>query len=309
MWYNQRLKIAKTILNTMESNVVIRKNILVTGANGQLGQEFQQLEKNFTDYRFLFVAKDQLSITNENVVDDFFKNNKIDVCVNCAAYTAVDKAETEREIAIDVNSTAVGHLAKACKNYNAQFIHISTDYVFDGKGTNPYTENDLTNPVNFYGQTKLNGEINALKENDQSIIIRTAWVYSSFGNNFVKTMMRLMNERASIGVVNDQFGCPTYAADLAEAIMQIITSDKFIAGIYHYSNKGKISWYNFAKEIAEQINSNCVVNGITTAQFPTPAARPSFSVLDTEKISSTFDIAIPEWKDSLQKCLALLKLK
>jgi len=293
----------------MQNDSSSKKVILVTGANGQLGREFQQLEKQFPDYHFLFVAKNELSISDENAVNIFFKDNHIDICINCAAYTAVDKAETEKELATAVNETAVGYLAKACKNYNAPFIHISTDYVFDGKGFNPYTENEQTNPVNFYGQTKLNGEQNAVKENDQSIIIRTAWVYSSFGNNFVKTMMRLMNERASIGVVNDQFGCPTYAADLAEAIMQIITSNKFIAGIYHYSNKGKISWFNFAKEIAEQINSNCVVNGITTAQFPTPAARPSFSVLDTEKISSTFDIAIPEWKDSLQKCLALLKLK
>ena len=290
----------------MESNASIKQNILVTGANGQVGREFQQLSKQFTYYNFLFVAKDDLSIADEKAVDIFFQNNLIDVCINCAAYTAVDKAETEKELTTAVNSTAVGYLAKACKIFNTQFIHISTDYVFDGKGTSPYKENDHTNPVNFYGQTKLNGEINAMKENEESIIIRTAWVYSSFGNNFVKTMMRLMNERESIGVVNDQYGCPTYAADLADAIMQIIASNKFVAGIYHYSNKGKISWFDFAKEIAEQLNSKCVVNGITSAQFPTPAARPSYSVLDTTKISSTFNIAIPEWKDSLKKCLDLL---
>ena len=290
----------------MENLPSSKKNILVTGANGQLGREFQQLENIFTNYKILFVAKDQLSITDENAIKIFFKNNHIDVCINCAAYTAVDKAETEKELATTVNETAVGYLAKACKNYNAQFIHISTDYVFDGTGTNPYKENDQTTPVNFYGQTKLMGELKALKENEDSIIIRTAWVYSSFGNNFVKTMMRLMSERQTIGVVNDQYGCPTYAADLAAAIMQIITSNKFVAGIYHYSNKGKISWYDFAKEIAQQINSNCLVSGITTAQFPTPAARPSYSVLDTSKISSTFNIIIPEWKDSLKKCLSIL---
>ncbi len=292
----------------METNPSFKKTILITGANGQLGREFQQLKNNFPEYKFLFVAKDELSIADEQAVNSFFTNNSINVCINCAAYTAVDKAETEKELATAVNSTAVGYLAKACKNNNAYFFHISTDYVFDGKGTNPYTEIEPTNPVNFYGQTKLNGELNAIKENEHSIIIRTAWVYSSFGNNFVKTMMRLMNERESIGVVNDQYGCPTYAADLAAAIMQIIISNNFVAGVYHYSNKGKISWYDFAKEIAEQTNSNCMLNGITTAQFPTPAARPSYSVLDSTKISSTFNIVIPEWKESLKTCLALLKL-
>ena len=291
----------------MEKNPSSQKNILVTGANGQLGQEFQQLKKNFPSLNFLFVSKNELSIADENAVDAFFKNNQIDICINCAAYTAVDKAETDKETAIAVNAIAVGYLAKACKNHNAKFIHISTDYVFDGKGIKPFTENDQTNPVNFYGQTKLSGELNAIKENEETIIIRTAWVYSSFGNNFVKTMIRLMNERESIGVVNDQYGCPTFAADLAQAIMQIIVGNNFIAGIYHYSNKGKISWYDFAKEISQQINSHCVVNEITTSQFPTPAARPSYSVLDTSKIAETFNITIPEWKESLQKCLALLK--
>ena len=291
----------------MEKKSSSQKNILVTGANGQLGQEFQQLEKNFPSLNFLFVSKNELSIADENAVNTFFKNKQIDICINCAAYTAVDKAETDKETAIAVNAIAVGYLAKACKNHNAKFIHISTDYVFDGKGIKPFTENDQTNPVNFYGQTKLSGELNAIKENEETIIIRTAWVYSSFGNNFVKTMIRLMNERESIGVVNDQYGCPTFAADLAQAIMQIIVGNNFIAGIYHYSNKGKISWYDFAKEISQQINSHCVVNEITTSQFPTPASRPSYSVLDTSKIAETFNITIPEWKESLQKCLALLK--
>ena len=291
----------------MEKKSSSQKNILVTGAKGQLGQEFQQLEKNFPSLNFLFVSKNELSIADENAVNTFFKNKQIDICINCAAYTAVDKAETDKETAIAVNAIAVGYLAKACKNHNAKFIHISTDYVFDGKGIKPFTENDQTNPVNFYGQTKLSGELNAIKENEETIIIRTAWVYSSFGNNFVKTMIRLMNERESIGVVNDQYGCPTFAADLAQAIMQIIVGNNFLAGIYHYSNKGKISWYDFAKEISQQINSHCVVNEITTSQFPTPAARPSYSVLDTSKIAETFNITITEWKESLQKCLALLK--
>ena len=294
----------------MENNPSsIKKNILVTGANGQLGQEFAYLKNKFPAYNFIFVTKIQLSITDENAVNIFFKNNPIDICINCAAYTAVDKAETEREIATAVNATAVGYLAKACKNNNAKFIHISTDYVFHGKGKIPYTEKDDTNPINYYGQTKLTGEQNALVENNETIIIRTAWVYSSFGNNFVKTMIRLMKERASLGVVSDQFGCPTYAADLAEVIMKIIGTNNFTAGIYHYTNKGKISWYDFAKEISHRINSICVVNAISTSQFPTPAARPSYSVLDTTKIEDTFQITIPEWKESLRKCLSILKLQ
>ena len=293
----------------MQANPQQKKTILVTGANGQLGREFQQLDIYYPTYSFLFLTKEQLSITDEYSVNDFFKNNPIDICINCAAYTAVDKAETERETAIVVNATAVGYLAKACKIYKAKFIHISTDYVFNGTAHTPYLENQQTDPVNFYGQTKLSGEQNALKENEETIIIRTAWVYGNFGNNFVKTMLRLMKEKESIGVVNDQYGCPTYAADLANAIMQIITSNNFIAGIYHYSNKGKISWYDFAKEISLQINSHCIVNGISTLEFPTPAARPFYSVLDTTKIADTFNIIIPEWKDSLRKCLSILKLQ
>ncbi len=293
----------------MQPNSQQKIIILVTGANGQLGLEFQQLENHYPFYTFLFLTKEQLSITDENVVNDFFEKNHIDICINCAAYTSVDKAEVEQETAIAANTTAVSFIAKACKKYDSKLIHISTDYVFDGKGTNPYTEIDVTNPVNFYGETKLNGEHKALKENKETIIIRTAWVYSSFGNNFVKTMLRLMKIKESIGIVNDQYGCPTYAADLAIAIMQIITSNNFIAGIYHYSNKGKISWYDFAKEISLQINSHCVVNGISTKEFPTPASRPFYSVLDTTKITDTFHIIIPEWKDSLKKCLSVSHLQ
>jgi dTDP-4-dehydrorhamnose reductase len=280
------------------------KTILVTGANGQLGQCFQALSNSFPEYLFLFADRNVLQITDATAIDIFFAENKIDICINCAAYTAVDKAETDTTLATDVNANAVGYLARACKKYSTQFIHISTDYVFDGTATSPYKTDDKTNPVNFYGQTKLDGELNAIKEN--SIIIRTAWVYSGFGNNFVKTMIRLMKERESIGVVSDQHGTPTYAADLAAAIMQIINQDNFVAGIYHYSNEGNISWYDFAKEIAAQINATCIVNPIATTQFPTPAARPAYSVLDTSKIKNTFAITIPHWKDSLEKCMAKL---
>jgi dTDP-4-dehydrorhamnose reductase len=281
----------------------LKKTILITGAQGQLGHEFQALQKSFPQYHFLYADRSQLQIADKSSINSFFSTHKIDICVNCAAYTAVDKAEHERELATSVNATAVGYLAKACKAYQTQFIHISTDYVFDGTATTPYKPNDKTNPVNFYGQTKLDGELNAIKENENSIIIRTAWVYSSYGNNFVKTMVRLMKERESIAVVNDQRGAPTYAADLAAAIMQIINKNDFIAGIYHYSNKGNITWYDFAREIAEQINATCIVNPITTSQFPTPAARPAYSVLDTEKITHNFGIKIFDWKGSLEKCL------
>jgi dTDP-4-dehydrorhamnose reductase len=280
-----------------------KKNILITGANGQLGQCFRELENTFPQYSFLFTDKNTLQITDANAIDTFFSNNNIDVCINCAAYTAVDKAESEKALAVEVNATAVGYLAKASATYNAKFIHISTDYVFDGTATLPYKADEKTNPVNFYGQTKLDGELNAIKENPKSIIIRTAWVYSSYENNFVKTMIRLMNEKESIGVVNDQRGAPTYAPDLAKAIMHIIEKNNFVAGIYHYSNKGNISWYDFATEIAKQINTRCIVNGITTSQFPTPAARPAYSVLDSSKIEETFLINIPDWKFSLSECM------
>lgn len=282
------------------------KTILITGANGQVGSEFKLLSSAFPQYHFLFASKNELQIADENSVTDFFKSNKIDVCVNCAAYTAVDKAEQERALATNVNTTAVEYLAKACATYHTQLIHISTDYVFDGTTSEPYKPNDKTNPVNFYGQTKLDGELLAMQENKNTIIIRTAWVYSSYGNNFVKTMMRLMSERESIAVVNDQLGAPTYAGDLAAAIMQIIDKNNFVSGIYHYSNSGHISWYDFAKEIAKQINSTCIVHPISTAQFPKPAARPAYSVMHTEKIAATFGIKILDWKDSLTKCLKIL---
>ena len=279
------------------------KTILVTGANGQLGSEINFIAKNYPAYNFIFAGRSILSIVDDDAVNVFFEKNKIDFCINCAAYTAVDKAENENENAILANATAVGYLAKACKKHHTKFIHISTDYVFDGNATEPYKTDDNTNPVNFYGSTKLQGEQIAMKENEESIIIRTSWVYSSVGINFVKTMIRLMNDKESVGVVNDQYGSPTYAADLANAIMQIITGNKNHKSIYHYSNTGNISWYDFATEIAAQIKTNCIVNPIPTAQFPTPAKRPSYSVFDTSKITADFGVEILDWKVSLGKCL------
>ena len=282
------------------------KNILVTGANGQLGKEMQAIAAAYPDYNFLFVTKEELAIDDTEAIKKYFNSHTIDVCVNCAAYTAVDKAETESEKAFAINGDAVGNLARLCKENNSLFIHISTDYVFDGTATVPYKEDYLVKPVNVYGASKLKGEELALQYNPASIIIRTSWVYSSFGNNFVKTMLRLMKERESINVVSDQQGCPTYAADLAAAIMEIISGENVTAGIYNFSNHGLINWYQFAVAIKELTGSNCIVNPIPTSQYPTPAKRPAYSVMDTTKIRQTFNVVIPEWKESLKKCLQLL---
>ncbi|MFT3981610.1 MAG: dTDP-4-dehydrorhamnose reductase [Ferruginibacter sp.] len=282
------------------------QTILITGAGGQLGSEFRELSFGYPAYEFLFVTREELAIDNVEALELFFAANTIHYCVNCAAYTAVDKAESEKDLALAINAAAVGNLAAICKKYNAGFIHFSTDYVFNGESREPYRADDATSPVNFYGETKLQGELNALKENDKSIIIRTSWVYSSFGKNFVKTMLRLMGEKKSIGVVNDQFGCPTYAADLAAASMQIITHADPVPGIYHYCNEGIINWYEFATAIKEIAASPCIVNGIPTSAYPTPAKRPAYSALNTEKIRSVFGIRIPVWKDSLERCMKLM---
>ena len=285
------------------------KNILVTGANGQLGNEMQVIAASYPDYHFFFVTKEFLPIEDIAAVQHYFTANNIEGCINCAAYTAVDKAETETEKAFQINADAVGNLAAVCNDQHALFIHISTDYVFDGTATVPYREDHPVNPVNAYGASKLKGEELAVQKNPGSIIIRTSWVYSSFGNNFVKTMLRLMSEKESINVVADQVGCPTYAADLAAAIMKIIdqpSMDKIKPGIYNFSNSGVINWHKFATAIKELSASNCIVNPIPAAQYPTPAKRPNYSVLDTTKIQQTFNITIPEWKDSLGKCLKLL---
>jgi dTDP-4-dehydrorhamnose reductase len=289
--------------------VADKNTILVTGANGQLGNEMRIISSVYPAYNFLFVAKDDLSIDDLETVKKYFANHIIDYCINCAAYTAVDKAETEPEKALLINATAVGNLAKVCKQYGTQLIHISTDYVFDGTSAIPYKEDHSVAPVNRYGATKLKGEELAQQSNPGTIIIRTSWVYSSFGNNFVKTMLRLMKEKEQLSVVSDQVGCPTYAADLAAAIMQIITSGKAPGnpGIYNYSNSGIINWWQFAVGIKELSGSKCIINPIPSSNYPTPAKRPAYSVMDTTKIQQTFAIDIPFWNDSLKKCLLLLK--
>jgi dTDP-4-dehydrorhamnose reductase len=285
-----------------------KNTILVTGANGQLGNEMRVISSLYPSHNFLFVSKDDLPIDDPEAIKKYFVNHSINYCVNCAAYTAVDKAEKEPEKALLVNATAVGKLARICNDYNSQFIHISTDYVFDGTSITPYKEDHPVAPINIYGTTKLKGEDLAQQNNPGTIIIRTSWVYSSFGNNFVKTMLRLMREKEQLNVVSDQVGCPTYAADLAAAIMQIITSGKAAdnPGIYNYSNSGIINWWQFAVAIKELAGSKCIVNPIPSSNYPTPAKRPAYSVLDTTQIQKAFSISIPFWRDSLQKCILLL---
>jgi dTDP-4-dehydrorhamnose reductase len=283
------------------------EKILVTGANGQLGRELRQLTSRYPHFEFVFADRTELSIENEFKVEAYFNTLKPFACINCAAYTAVDKAESEKEQAYMVNALAVEFLASACFKNEVLFVHISTDYVFDGASSIPYKETDETNPINYYGLTKLQGEELALQSNPSTLIIRTSWVYSEFGNNFVKTMVRLMNEKESLNVVNDQIGSPTYAADLADAIMKMVSmvnkESRVRHGIYHYSNEGAISWYEFATAIKELTGSHCKVNPIPTSQYPTPAKRPHYSLLDKSKIKSTFRLQIPNWKDSLTKCI------
>jgi dTDP-4-dehydrorhamnose reductase len=286
---------------------LMSNKILVTGSNGQLGNELRDIAFSFPQYQFIFTDVDELSIVDSEAVTNCFKEHQPAYLINCAAYTAVDKAETEKEVNNLINGTAVGILASAAQRSGTRFIHISTDYVFNGNASEPLNEGDEVDPVNAYGASKLLGEQLAFQNNPESIVIRTSWVYSFYGKNFVKTMMRLMNEKESIGVVNDQVGSPTYAADLAKAIMQIITSNKWVPGIYNFSNEGVISWFDFANEIKRLINSSCIVNPLTTEQFPTPAKRPKYSVLDKTKIQKTFSVQLTDWRQSLKECVDKLK--
>lgn len=280
--------------------------IIVTGSNGQLGSELKELASHYPEIDFVFFNRNELSIADKAALQTVFELYQPNYFINCAAYTAVDKAEEEKELATQINGTAVGEIAKLCERNNCRLIHISTDYVFDGLAREPLNESDKVSPVNAYGESKLLGEQLGLQNNPGAIVIRTSWVYSSYGKNFVKTMLRLMKEKESIGVVNDQIGSPTYAADLAQAILQIITWGKWVPGIYNYSNEGIISWFEFAVEIKKLINVSCTVNPIDTAQFPTPAKRPAYSVLDKTKIQATFNIQLKDWKESLQECIRKL---
>ncbi|WP_353123953.1 dTDP-4-dehydrorhamnose reductase [Dysgonomonas capnocytophagoides] len=288
------------------------KNVLVTGANGQLGSELRRATADHNDIlNFIFTDVAELDITDIQAVNEFVKNNKIRYIINCAAYTAVDKAEDDTELCYKINKDAVRNLGIAASNNQAKVIHVSTDYVFDGTGSRPYTESDQVCPKSVYGKSKQEGESALLEACADSIIIRTAWLYSTFGNNFVKTMIKLGKERESLNVVADQTGTPTNAADLAKAIVKILdyseANSHFKAGIYHYSNEGITTWYDFTKAIHHDAGiTTCKVNPISTDQYPTRASRPQYSVLDKSKIKAAFGIQIPQWEDSLRVCIAEL---
>lgn len=286
-------------------------SILVTGANGQLGSELRIIA-TYQPYNFIFTDVEELDLTKGEDVNSFFNTNKIDYCINCAAYTAVDKAEKDVSMARTINVDAVQNLAEACTINSTTLFHISTDFVFRGNTYLPISEEAKPDPVSVYGFTKLEGENIALKTNFRTIIIRTSWLYSSFGNNFVKTMLRLSKERKELGVVFDQIGTPTYAGDLAKSIVDIIgnAEDNDLEsnyGIYHFSNEGAASWYDFAKSIFEYRDIEIKVNPLKSKDFPTPAKRPHFSLLDKSKIKSTFNLSIPYWSDSLKLCLETLE--
>ncbi len=285
------------------------KNILITGSHGQLGNEIKKLSPQYTDYNFIFTDVDELDITNYDKLDDFFKKNDIDFLINCAAYNAVDKAEKDSGKAELINSRAVKYLAKISKKHNTFFFHISTDYVFDGKNHKPYIESDKPQPLSNYARSKYNGEKEALNNNDKTIVFRTSWLYSEFGNNFVKTMLKYGKEKDELRVIFDQIGTPTYAADLANAILTIIpqTSKLRKPELYHYSNEGVASWYDFAKAIIEIAGENCKVLLIETKDYPLPAARPFYSVMNKAKIKNDFNIEIPHWRDSLVRCIGRLE--
>jgi dTDP-4-dehydrorhamnose reductase len=287
--------------------------ILVTGANGQVGQELQFLASQFPDFEFVFANRETLDISDNAAIDTLFEIHKFTYCVNCAAYTVVDKAEEEEDLARKINTEAVENLAKACKKFGTQFIHISTDYVYHSETINrPYREDDATNPQGIYAATKLQGDLIATQLLDNAIVLRTSWVYSSFGNNFVKTMIRLGEKLDSLRVIYDQIGTPTYARDLAYGILKIIEKieSKTIqnyGGIYHFSNEGVTSWYDFALAIFEDKGIDIVVTPIETKDYPTPAKRPHFSLMNKEKVRSTFGLEIPHWKEALVSCLDLLE--
>ena len=279
--------------------------ILVTGANGQLGSELRQIAVNKTQYEWIFTDYQELDLCDLPHLEQKVAEINPQIIINCAAHTAVDKAESEIELSDVLNHQSVAILATWSHANNCKLIHVSTDYVFDGTSSVALTEEAITEPINIYGASKRAGELSCLEANPNSVIIRTSWVYSNFGNNFVKTMQRLLKERDSISVVNDQIGSPTYAADLAQVMMDILNADKWIPGIYNYSNEGEISWYEFVLAIQEIGGYTCEVNGIPSSSYPTPAKRPSFSLLDKSKIKAVFRINVPHYKESLKKCLML----
>lgn len=280
--------------------------ILVTGANGQLGWELGQLAKSYPAFKFVFVDRSQMDLSYPDTFEKIIQTIKPDCIINTAAYTAVDKSETEKELAYTINATAVQELARISKALAIPFITYSTDYVFDGEATEPYLSSTKIDPLNYYGSTKAAGETLAMEANENTIVIRTSWVFSSHGNNFVKTMLRLMKERESLNIVADQKGRPTYAKDLAMATMKMIEAlhaGKTINGVYHYANAGETTWFDFAAKIKAIAGLDCALNPIETKDFPTPAKRPVYSVLDTSRIEEALTIDIPTWEEALMSCM------
>lgn len=281
--------------------------ILVTGASGQLGQELQCLQGEHPDFKYDFTDSSELDITDQKAVDHLFQSEGYAYCINCAAYTAVDKAEEDRDSAKAVNETGAMILAKACEAYNVILIHVSTDFVFDGTDYKPIGESQKTSPVNYYGESKLHGEQAIERAMNQYFILRTSWLYSTFGGNFVKSMLRLAESRNELNIVADQIGTPTYAKDLAKSILHIIISGSDNYGIYHYSNEGVASWYDFASAVFEYADINISVSPIPASQYPTPATRPHYSVMDKSKIKKNLGVTIPHWRVSLRECLQALE--
>jgi len=281
--------------------------VAVTGSNGQVGKELADLAGEYPRFQFLFLSREEFPLDDEQKMSDWMTHNPVDIFIHCAAYTAVDKAESEKEKSFQVNATATALIASHLSKSKTRLIYISTDYVFDGTSSTPLTEQAPTNPVNWYGNTKLNGEKFVLQNNPFSQVIRTSWVYSVYGNNFVKTMIRLMKERQSVSVVEDQIGSPTYAGDLSKAILEMLQSGKFIPGIYHYSDEGEASWFEFASEIKRLTGSGCQIIPIPSSGFPTPAKRPSYSLLDKSKIKKDYGLLIPDWKTSLSLCIERIR--
>lgn len=279
------------------------ETILVTGANGQLGQSLKAIADNYVKLNFVFKASNDLDITNNSQLKDFFENNSVDWCVNCAAYTAVDNAEIEKATAEKINNHAVEKLALLCKKHDIKLVHISTDFVHDGSRMKPYSEEGQTNPINTYGKTKLKGELAIKTIMQEYYIIRTSWLYSEYGSNFMKTMLRLSKDKKQLSIVNDQTGSPTYAGDLAEVICLLIINDKKDYGIYNYSNEGFVSWYDFAKEIFVLSKAEIDIIPVLSKDFKSKALRPSYSVLDKTKIKRYLNLKIPRWDESLKKAI------
>ena len=287
------------------------KKILITGSNGQLGSSIKKLETEYPDFKFTYTDVVDLDITNKEEVVDFFETGNFSHAINCAAYTAVDKAEDEFELAKKINAIGPANMASAARKINCQFYHVSTDYVFDGKGYIPYNEEDACQPPSAYGKTKLVGEEMVSQVNERAIIIRTSWLYSEFGHNFMKSMLKFGKERDELRVVFDQIGTPTYATDLARAILDIIYSEKEASEnpVYHFSNEGVASWYDFALEIMHAAKLDCKISPIESHEYPLPAPRPFYSVMNKAKIKKDFEVKIPHWRASMLECLDILKPK